>query len=166
MSDATKDSLEARVQRLEDLEEIRALFLEYGTCLDGKQFAAMAALWAEDGQIVNSQGAGAGQARGPRAIEALMNSMLGSDLALEPGGEFHVFANPDVEVEVGADRATSRVMWLYFTADDDGWPQLGQMGHYEDVLIREDGRWRFESRDWPRDVGIPGAGVPGSGVRR
>jgi uncharacterized protein (TIGR02246 family) len=160
MSDAKQDTLEQRVQRLEDLEEIRALFLEYGRCLDGKQFAAMARLWAEDGQIVNSQGSG--PARGHDEIEKLMNSMLGTDLAIEPGGEFHVFANPTVELD--GDRATGRVMWLYFTADERGYPLLGQMGHYEDVLVREGGRWRFESRDWPRDIGVPGAGVPRAGA--
>jgi uncharacterized protein (TIGR02246 family) len=161
MGDGTNGSLEARVQRLEDLQEIRELFLEYGRCLDGKQFGALARLWAEDGQIVNSQGSG--PARGHEAIEALMNSMLGSDLAIEPGGEFHVFANPTVELD--GDRASGRVMWLYITADEAGYPRLQQMGHYEDVLVREDGRWRFESRDWPRDIGIPGAGVPGVGAR-
>lgn len=161
MPDGQQETLEARVQRLEDLEEIRALFLEYGRCLDGKQFAALAQLWAVDGQIVNSQGPAPAQGR--EAIEALMNSMLGIDLSAEPGGEFHVFANPTVEVD--GDRATGRVMWLYFTADAEGYPQLAQMGHYEDVLTREDGRWRFESRDWPRDIGIPGAGVPGVEAR-
>jgi hypothetical protein len=164
MSDVQTGTLEARVQRLEDMAEIRALFLEYGRCLDGKEFAALSRLWSADGEIVNSQGPAS--AKGPAAIEALMNSMLGTDLAVEAGGEFHVFANPTIEVGLDADRATGRVMWLYFTADEQGWPQLGQMGHYEDTLVRENGRWRFESRDWPRDVGIAGAGVPGSGVTR
>jgi len=155
-------TLEARLQRLEDLEEIRRLLLDYGVHLDGKEFGRMARLWAADGEIVNSQGAGSGPARGPEAIESLMTSMLGTDLATEPGDELHVFTNQIIEVD--GDRATARTVWIYVTPAADGHPQVAQVGHYDDVLTRENGRWRFASRDWPRDIGVPGAGVPGVGA--
>ena len=138
MSELTPEA-EAALHRLEDLEEIRRLLLDYGRYLDGKDFVSLSQLWAADGEIVNSQGAG--PARGPAAILELMNSMLGTDLAVESGKDIHVFANPIIDLD--GDRATVRSMWLYVTPDERGYPQLAQMGHYEDVVTRENGRWRF-----------------------
>jgi ketosteroid isomerase-like protein len=151
----------AALRRLEDLEEIRRLLLDYGRFLDGKDFVSLSQLWAEDGVIVNSQGTG--PAKGQAAILELMNSMLGPDLAPETGKDFHVFANPIIDLD--GDTATVRSFWLYVTPDESGYPHLAQMGHYEDVVTRENGRWRFKSRDWPRDIGIPGGGVPGAAAR-
>lgn len=148
-------SLEARVQRLEDLEEIRRLQLDYGRYLDGKEFGPCSELFAEAGEFVLPFES----AIGPAAIEKSMSGMLGKDLGAEPGKDFHVFANATVDLD--GDRATSRSFWLYVTPNEDGYPHLAQFGHYEDVLIRENGRWRFAYRDAARDLGIPGAGVPG-----
>ena len=157
-ADDVMQELEACVRRLDDLEEIRRLLLDYGRYLDGKDFESLAQLWAEDGEIVNSQGEG--PARGREAIRALMTGMLGRDLADESGKDFHVFANPIIDLD--GDRATVRSMWLYVTPDEHGHPQLAQMGHYEDLVVRESGQWRFKRRDWPRDIGVPGGGVPGA----
>jgi hypothetical protein len=89
-----------------------------------------------------------------------MEGMLGKHLASAPGVDFHVFANPVVDLD--GDTATARQFWLYVTANESGHPQLAQFGHYEDVLTREDGRWRFKSRNAARDVGVPQHGVPGA----
>ncbi len=160
MSELTPEE-KAVLRRLEDLEEIRRLLLDYGRYLDTKDFASLSQLWAEDGEIVNSQGAG--PLRGPAAILEFMNSMLGTDLAVEGGKDLHVMANTIVDLD--GDRATVRSFWLYVTPDERGYPQLAQMGHYEDVVTLENGRWRFKSRDWPRDIGVPGGGVPGAAAR-
>jgi hypothetical protein len=153
---AQDGSVAARLRRLEDMEEIRRLFLDYARFLDAKDFGPCSRLFADEGEFVLPFES----AVGPAAVEQSMAGMLGKHLAADPGVDFHVIANPVVNLD--GDRATARSFWLYVTADDDGHPQLAQFGHYEDELIREHGRWRFNRRDAARDIGIPQAGVPGA----
>lgn len=147
--------LEARVQHLEDLEEIRRLFLDYGTYLDTKEFEALSQLWAEEGEFALPVGA----VKGPESVLEVMESMVGKDLAVEAGKDLHVFSNQVVDID--GDRATATSFWAYITPDRDGHPRIAQFGHYEDVLIRVDGKWQFGRRKGVRDIGVAGAGVPG-----
>ena len=36
---------------------------------------------------------------------------------------------------------------------ENGGPKLAKLGHYNDILIREAGRWRFLRREAPADIG-------------
>ena len=63
-----------RLRRLEDLEQIHQLFIDYKTVLDRKDFGAYAALFAEDGEFI----AGAQRAKGRAAIQALVAAMPGT----------------------------------------------------------------------------------------
>lgn len=139
-------TVEARLRRLEDKDEIMALFLAYRRALDEKDFAAYAALFAAEGEFI----AGDLRARGPAAIQELVEGMLGTLLTAESGNDLHVVANPDIRVE--GDRATARSTWIYILRGEDGGPDLAKVGRYEDVLVREDGAWRFLSRDAPMDM--------------
>jgi hypothetical protein len=38
---------------------------------------------------------------------------------------------------------------------DDGGPVLSKLGHYDDELVREGGRWRFLRREAPMDIPAP-----------
>ena len=58
-------SLAARIQRLEDIEEIRVLLTDYGRYLDAHDLAAYSHLFAKDGEWVG----GFGSAKGPRAFK-------------------------------------------------------------------------------------------------
>jgi SnoaL-like domain len=153
---AIDQSIETRVQQLEDTEEIRRLVLDYGRFLDSKNFGECAKLFARDGEFILPFET----VVGPEAIHASMNGMLGSHLGAEGGVDFHVLAN--LLIELDGDSARSTSFWLYVSPREDGHPQLAQFGHYEDVLKREDGRWRFKSRNALRDIGFPHAGVPGA----
>jgi uncharacterized protein (TIGR02246 family) len=140
------DALEQRLRRLEDLEEIRSLLEEYARCLDAGDHAAYAELFTEEGELH----AQLGVAKGREAIRELLDARLKGD-----GGPrrtaFHQIGNATIEVD--GDRATSRVMWLYVTHDDADYPLTLQVGHYDDELVRDDGRWRFERRTIARDFG-------------
>ena len=141
---------EVRLRRLEDLEQIRQLFVEYKMVLDKQDFAAYGALFAADGEFV----AGPQRARGPAAIQALVEAMPGSLLGSAPGEDFHVVINPLIDLDpADPDRATAQVTWLYVIKGEDGGPALCKLGHYDDQLIREAGRWRFLCRDAPTDIG-------------
>jgi ketosteroid isomerase-like protein len=139
-------TVEARLRRLEDKDEIIALFLAYRRALDEKDFAAYAALFAAEGEFI----AGVMRARGPAAIQELVEGMLGTLLTAESGNDLHVVANPDITLE--GDRATARSTWIYILRGEDGGPDLAKVGRDEDVLVREGGAWRFLSRDAPMDM--------------
>ena len=140
-----------RLRRLEDLEQIRRLFTEYKIVLDRHDFAAYADLFAEDGEFV----AGPGVAKGRAAIREMVEAMPSSGLlARAPGDDYHVIVNPLIELDPGdSDRAHAELTWLYVVKGPDGAPKLAKLGHYNDTLIREAGRWRFLRREAPADIG-------------
>jgi ketosteroid isomerase-like protein len=145
---------EERLRRLEDLEQIRQLFVEYKMVLDRQDFAAYGALFAADGEFIATPDQGLQQAKGPAAIQALVEAMPGSLLGSEPGADFHVVVNPLIELDAAdPDRAQAQVTWLYVVKGEDGAPALCKLGHYDDQLIREAGRWRFLRREAPTDIG-------------
>jgi uncharacterized protein (TIGR02246 family) len=149
--DTVFDDTAARLRRLEDLEQIRRLFMEYKIVLDRQDFAAYADLFAEDGEFV----AGPGVAKGRAAIREMVEAMPGSGLlGREPGEDYHVIVNPLIELDPDdPDRATAELTWLYVVKGEDGGPKLAKLGHYNDTLTREAGRWRFLRREAPADIG-------------
>jgi len=147
---AADDGGSARLGRLEDREQIHQLFIDYKTVLDRKDFGAYAALFAEDGEFI----AGAGRAKGRAAIQAMVEAMPGTDLlGAEVGEDFHLVVNPQIELDPGdANRARAQSTWVYVVKGDDGGPLLSKLGHYDDELVREAGRWRFLRREAPMDI--------------
>jgi uncharacterized protein (TIGR02246 family) len=139
-------SVEQRLRRLEDLEEIRRLLEEYARCLDAGDHAAYAALFTEDGELH----AQLGEAKGREAIRSLLDARL-KEPGRTPRTAFHQIGNATIELD--GDRATSRVMWAYVTHDYGNYPLILQVGHYDDVLVRDGDRWRFRRRTITRDFG-------------
>jgi uncharacterized protein (TIGR02246 family) len=137
------EGLEARLRRLEDLEEIRQLFVDYGHHLDSGDFAAYAQLFADDGEILLGP---IGRATGPDAIRALLEKTL----AGRAGASYHLITNPIVQLN--GDGATSDVMWAVVTRRDDGSPALTMLGRHRDVLVRQRGRWKFKRREGLVDI--------------
>ena len=154
---ATTDdaSLAARIQRLEDIEEIRVLLTNYGRFLDAHDLVSYSHLFAEDGEWVG----GFGSAKGPAAIQALMEKNLGPGPARKPGSTFHILTN--FIIDVHGDTATAWSRWLFVTTGPDNRPVPAMGGHYDDTLVREDGHWRFKRRvavnDIPQSVPAPPA---------
>ncbi len=133
------EALEARLAQLEDRELIWELMMEYRRHLDQRDFAAYSRLFTEDGEWVGNLGI----ARGPAEIEAL----LGRTLAVYPDDStrsHHLVANPVVRLE--GDRATAESTWVYITRDELGRAVLTLLGHYEDMLVRAGGGWKFQRR--------------------
>ncbi len=131
----TEGDLEGRLRRLEDLDQIRQLFVDYGQLLDRGDYAAYAQLFAEEGELMIGP---MGRAKGRADIEAMMSRVGGA------GASFHLITSPVIELD--GDRATARVMWTVINRGEDGNPFLGMIGHHEDELLREHGHWRFARR--------------------
>lgn len=133
----TVTDIEARIQRLEDLEAIRDLAVRYGFAVDERDFDAIVALFSPDGCLRTNAGVIKGQ--GVEGVGAYFRNHLPN---LGPSNHFvhgHI-----VDFGEDADRATGVVsahaeMWRM------GAPMITAM-RYTDQYRRVDGRWRFQER--------------------
>lgn len=138
----TAATLQAQVQRLEDIEEIRGLLVEYGRTLDRRDFAACAQLFGAAGAWVGEMDVGS--AKGPARVRAMLEKNIGAAPRREPTAAHHIMTN--MAIDVDGDSATAWSRWLFVTASPDGKPVPVLSGHYDDVLMREDGCWKFHQR--------------------
>lgn len=136
-------SLAARIQKLEDIEEIRHLLLDYGRHLDTRDFAAYSRLFAKDGEWAG----GFGTVRGPAAIQAFMEKNLPGP---NRGNTYHLLSNFVIDVQ--GDRATAWSRWAFVTGGTENKPTVAQGGHYDDTLVRENGHWKFARRAASTDI--------------
>jgi len=137
-------SLAARIQKLEDVEEIRLLLTDYGRFLDARDLVAYSKLFAKDGEWVG----GFGSAKGPEAILAFMQKNLGT--APNRANNYHILSN--FEIDVQGDTATAWSRWAFIVPAADGKPSLAQGGRYQDKLVRENGHWKFLRREAFNDL--------------
>jgi len=137
-------ALTARLQRLEDVEEIRTLLLDYGRFLDSRDLPAYSRLFAKDGEWVG----GFGSAQGPAAIQAFMEKNLGT--GPNRSNSYHLLTN--FVIDVKGDTATAWSRWTFVTPGADGKHVIAQAGRYDDVLVRENGRWKFKRRTASSDL--------------
>jgi hypothetical protein len=137
MAQTKPASVEARLQRLEDLEEIRTVLLDYGRFLDARDFGSYSRLFAKDGEWVG----GFGTVQGPAAIKAFMEkSIPGPNTA----HNYHLLSN--FEIDVHGDTATAWSRWAFVVPGPDNKPAIAQGGRYDDTFIREGGHWKFKRR--------------------
>ena len=61
---------------------------------------------------------------------------------------FHL--NTDPSIELDGERATAALFWAHVRRDSVDAPEIPTLGYYNDVLVKEDGRWRFERREVTR----------------
>ncbi len=141
-------SLEARLQRFEDKEEIEQLLLDYGRHLDDRDFAAYSRLFAADGEWAG----GFGSVTGPANIQAFMEKNLGT--GPNRAGNYHLLSN--FVITVDGETATAWSRWAFVVPGERG-ATIAQAGRYDDTLVRENGRWRFKRRVASNDTPGPAA---------
>ncbi len=95
-----------------------------------------------------------GSAKGPAAIQAFMEKNIG----VEPVRCNHLMTNMSIDVD--GDSATAWSRWTLIDADANDKPALIYSGHYDDVLTRQDGAWKFQTRI--ATVDIPDVSPSGS----
>lgn len=133
--------VDARLQTTEDHKAIERLLLEYGRTLDNRDFAAYSQLFATNGEWKGALGT----FKSPAAIQAAMEKIF-ADAAgdIPKGGNFHVMSN--FIIDVRGDRATARSLFIFYRMQGNK-PEAAVAGRYEDLLIREQGAWRFLQRN-------------------
>src|SRR5688572_6064496 len=138
---ADGNSSAARLQRLEDREQILELMTAYGSTLDGRDFAAFGRLFAEDATYVS----GGAPTKGRTAIQSMLEKIITSNPSNLPPPNFHLFFNPSIRID--GDRATARSRGAYIAPDlATKTAQMVFFVSYEDTLVRRDGRWLFQQR--------------------
>lgn len=134
------ESVEERLQRLEDRGAIHDLLIRYGQLLDEEDLVGYSRLFAKDGVWEG----GIGSAKGPDGIHDMLEKVFGRMKRGQFGNSYHVMS--DIMIEVDGDRATSRSNWTWIVEGEEGKPVIQRSGHYEDILIRENGQWKFKHR--------------------
>jgi uncharacterized protein (TIGR02246 family) len=153
---STEDrALAARIQRIEDTQEIGRLLLNYGRHLDARDFKAYALLFARDGVWSG----GMGTVQGPAAIQAFMEKAIPGPNAVH---NYHVLSN--FVIDVNGDTATAWSRWMFMVPGPNNTAVAAQSGRYDDTLVREDGRWKFKRRAASND--IPAAGPPPAQLKK
>jgi uncharacterized protein (TIGR02246 family) len=149
-SSAEVSALQDRVRTLEDEKQIRDLMTQYGQLLDAGDFASYSQLFARDGEWSGLL-SGYTTIKGPENIRAAMEKNF-ADRKYDPGHITNLHLLSNFRVEVDGDRATGYSRWTVLTRNDKSEPFARVSGRYEDVFVREDGRWKFQSRIARREI--------------
>ena len=126
------ETLEARIQRIEDRSAISELRARYCHLLDDQDWDKFIALFTEDGAF---SGLETVQGHGP--LRAFFERF-----AAGTPDFWHFCTNETIAID--GDTATGRVTLEYLSATD-GVSHVSA-GHYDDVMRKTGGQWRFVSR--------------------
>jgi len=166
------DSAAARLQKIEDRQAIEQLLMgDYPRALDSGDWAAYAALFTKDGTLI--MGGGATKRTGPAAIQEYFSarptpapaaSSAPSPCPVPAGGHRTEHVVNNLTLQINGDMATGQAYWQTIVTRDCKSVVAGA-GHYEDVLKREDGRWKFFKREIVDDIPPRTAPAPGASTR-
>jgi uncharacterized protein (TIGR02246 family) len=145
MAQAISQTIEQRLQRVEDELAIGRVLVDYSARQDARDYAGYAALFAKNGEWVN----GKNVYKGREAILKMLVDLYGTPPAGFVNNEsYHIATN--FQIDVNGDRATARSRHLLIMRGPKGEPTPALAGRYEDEFVREDGRWKILRRvDYP-----------------
>ena len=140
------ESLEKRVQRLEDERAIQQVLYSYCWGTDRKRKEMWLDIWADDAVLDFRPAPGAALGAqmtkpvvGRAALETFYDNRPGRDISPK-----HVTVNSLIDVD--GDRASAESVIVFFL-ERDGVPELVSTGRYTDKLKRcADGKWRISER--------------------
>jgi uncharacterized protein (TIGR02246 family) len=137
---ATDPAVKAWMQKMDDRAAIHDLIVTYGRLLDAKDLAGYSKLFAADGVWEG----GIGSAKGPKEIQQMLERVYSRVEPGQYGSSYHVMS--DFLIEPNGDTATSWSRWTWIVEGESGKPEISRSGHYQDTLVRENGKWRFKRR--------------------
>ena len=136
------ESIENRLQRLEDIEAIKQMHLEYTYALMAMQYDRMLDCYAEDGVL---ELGGLNTAKGRQEIDGIFRNVMAKHSTLKDG---HIISQPVITV----DGETARGHWLLFIFPPEPKGEWIQ-GREETEYVKVDGRWKIKHmkflRGWP-----------------
>jgi len=150
-----KDDVAARVKMIADRQEIEQLLMgDYPRALDSANWVTYGSFFAKDGELI-MQG-GAIRRTGPAAITEFFTkspaaggqaaSAEASPCPVQPGTPRTMHVVTNLSLHIDGDTATDQAYWETIATRDCKSVVAGA-GHYEDLLKREDGKWKFAKRE-------------------
>ena len=164
---AKPQSVEARLQALEDYQGIQKLLARYMTAVDASDWVAYSKIFSKNGELIFQKNHWVGQ----EAIRAGMSrpppARPANAPAAPPRQLRHTLTNIDFKID--GDRATGTARWITMSGDGSSRPTVGATGYYRDTYIREDGEWKVLHRviyaDFPFDDPIANLAAAGAPVK-
>jgi uncharacterized protein (TIGR02246 family) len=150
---AARNSMEARLQALEDREEIRQLMIGYGRTLDQRDFAGFAKLFTQDAEY--GGGGSNGMTKGSEAIARLLEDVFQKNPTGVKSPNFHLFSNETIQVN--GDTAVGLSKGAFVVPGDNNQPAMVMLATYRDLLVRKDRVWKFKQRIVQGDIPAAGA---------
>ena len=132
--------LEARVQRLEDIEEIRNLVTRYGIAMDERDRAETEQMFTRDATLGSPDGTFA--ATGAKEIVDFYQARW--DVL---GPSFHIAHGHTIDIDPDDPDRAEGVVTAHAEVVRNGAAMVAAI-IYEDTYRREDGRWKFASRNF------------------
>jgi uncharacterized protein (TIGR02246 family) len=145
----TKSS-EIRLRVLEDREEIRQLLVDYGRTLDQRDFKAFSRLFSENAEYVSG---GSDAIKSAAAIARFLEEVFQKNPTGVRSPNFHLFANEIIHVN--GDEAVAISKGLFVVPNQANVPEIAMIATYNDVLIRDQGKWKFKRRVVTGDIPAP-----------
>jgi hypothetical protein len=145
------DQLEARIRRLEDIEEIKDVQSRYQHLLHMYDWDGIVDLFAKNSPDVSVEIAQSGLFVGAESIKRFFTQRLPSPRRGRKGTLLlHIAVNP--LIEVSKDGKTARGVWHgpgMYVGTDRGTPEADiTLGKYGCDFIKEDGKWKFRHLKW------------------
>ncbi len=140
-----------------DRQAIEALLAQYSTGLDTLNADLYASCFTPDAEFIQGDTVRKGQAeirkvitdliasRDKRAAAAAAPAAGGTPAEAPPTAMHHVITNGVIDL-VDAANARHRSYWMTVLGRGGNRFEVAAMGSYEDVLVKQDGRWLFKQR--------------------
>jgi hypothetical protein len=133
------DAAERQLDRLRSVEELDNLRAAYGHYVDKSRHHDVADLFSSDGVV---EILGRGVFIGPERVRQYMLNL--GPVSQQPGALFiHMHLQPVITIADDDDTAYARSRLVVMFGVHEASAQWGN-GVYENVLVREDGRWKFQ----------------------
>lgn len=133
------DSVEARLQRVEDELAIRRILEDYAHYLDSRDFKGYVSLFTPDGNWTNAVGSYTGH----DAIYQMLLDDVSADGAPNTSN-FHFITSARIDLD--GDRATSHCRYTFVFASPTRQPVVALAGAYHDEMVRYEGAWKISKR--------------------
>lgn len=135
------------LRMFQDREAIDALLSRYATGLDTLEPDLYTSTFTSDATFTSGERVRKGQAE----IRAIITDLLATrekrkaEGAPAPGPMHHVVTNGYVEF-VGKDEAHHHAYWMTVVTRPENKREIAAMGSYNDVIVKQNGKWLFKSR--------------------